>query len=60
VSVIPSNRVEDIACDTAMTRAHRTARCWGGNLTLISTCWGRPTSLDRGGILYVEDSNEQP
>ena len=57
----PEHRVEDIACDHGYDPRRIDGTLWGGNLTLIAHLLGTPyfPSID-GGILYVEDFNEQP
>ena len=54
-------RLEDIACDHGYDPRRIDGTLWGGNLTLLTHLAGTPyfPSID-GGILYVEDINEQP
>ena len=55
------HRIEDIACDHGYDPRRIDGTLWGGNLALITHLVGTPyfPSID-GGILYVEDLNEEP
>ena len=55
------HRIEDIACDHGYDARRVDGVLWGGNLALVTHLVGTPyfPSID-GGILYVEDLNEEP
>jgi muramoyltetrapeptide carboxypeptidase len=55
------HRVEDISSDHGYDARRIDGLLWGGNLTLLTHLCGTPyfPSIE-GGILYVEDFNEQP
>jgi muramoyltetrapeptide carboxypeptidase len=55
------HRVEDIASDHGYDPRRIDGVLWGGNLSLLAHLCGTPyfPAID-GGILYVEDFNEQP
>ena len=52
----------DVAFPTADPRSlEGTGSLWGGNLTMLCSLIGTPWMPDvRGGILFIEDINEQP
>jgi muramoyltetrapeptide carboxypeptidase len=55
------HRIEDIACTHGYDPRRIDGTLWGGNLALVTHLVGTPyfPSID-GGILYVEDLNEEP
>lgn len=55
------HRIENIACDHGYDARRIDGTLWGGNLALVGHLCGTPyfPSID-GGILYVEDVNEEP
>jgi len=55
------HRVEDIASEHGYDPRRIDGVLWGGNLTLLTHLCGTPYfPAIEGGILYVEDFNEQP
>ncbi|HET6264922.1 MAG TPA: LD-carboxypeptidase [Usitatibacter sp.] len=56
-----NHRIEDIACDHGYDPRRIDGTLWGGNLALLAHLAGTPyfPAID-GGILYVEDVNEEP
>ena len=55
------NRIDDIACDHGYDPRRIEGTLWGGNLSLLAHMAGTAffPSIE-GGILYVEDFDEQP
>jgi muramoyltetrapeptide carboxypeptidase len=55
------HRIEDVACPHGYEPRRIDGTLWGGNLALVTHLVGTPyfPSID-GGILYVEDLNEEP
>src|SRR6185503_6755340 len=56
-----NHRIEDIACDHGYDPRRIDGTLWGGNLGLVAHLAGTPYfPAINGGILYVEDVNEEP
>jgi muramoyltetrapeptide carboxypeptidase len=55
------HRIEDVACAHGYEPRRIDGTLWGGNLALVTHLVGTPyfPAID-GGILYVEDLNEEP